>query len=120
MNTGSSTEANSADPTAADALAILTIPQLGDLTERQVRGITCVWDAAPLTNGVAVDLGVRKASRAGQPVSWYPRACRPCVAVAAVAQLHTHANSCDNCRPDDNVWCDITGALARLVTEYQR
>lgn len=103
-----------------DALAILAIPRLEDLTEYQVRGITCVWDAARLTNGVAVDLGVRKAQRAGQPVSWYPRACRACVAVAALAQLYAHANACDACRPDDSVWCETSGTLSRLVREHQR
>jgi hypothetical protein len=104
----------------ADALAILTIPPLDDITERQVRGIDCIWDAVPLTPATAVDLGARKASRAGAPVSWYPRGCRPCVTVAALTQIVTHVPECETCLRGEAESCDPRKALARLVEEYQR
>lgn len=104
-----------------DALAILTIPRLHAITERQVRGIACVWDAIPLTPAIAVDLGARKATRAGATVTWYPRACRSCVASAAATQRAMHALTCEPCRGGDETgWCDKGRALSGLLREHQR
>lgn len=111
--------------TTIDALAVLTIPSLDTLTEHQVRGITCVWDAVRLTNGVAVDLGARKAQRAGSPVSWYPRACRSCTYAAAFTQLTIHVVDRDECKagssaedPGDASKCGTCMDLLRLMKEY--
>lgn len=51
------------------------LPAIGDLSEEQVRGAACVHCAVRLDNGNAIDLGERRASRAGSAVSWFPRAC---------------------------------------------
>lgn len=102
-----------------DALALLTLPPLDTLTGRQVRGTACVWDERhTLTAGIAVGLGVMEASRAGAPVTWYPRACRDCTFRAAAEQLHTHATGGD-C-PDDMDRCAICRGLNRVIREYGR
>lgn len=110
---------NTADGTV-DTLSILTIPRLEDITERQVRGIACIWDGIPLVAANAVDLGVRKGSRAGAPVSWYPRGCRSCVAFAAVTQAALHSRACAACRNSEGPPCNQGRALHELVREYRR
>ncbi|MET8824806.1 DUF6415 family natural product biosynthesis protein [Streptomyces sp. NPDC004610] len=53
----------------------LVLPALGTLSDAQVRGEVCVWDAAekPLTVETAVDLGERESDGDRR---WFPRACR--------------------------------------------
>ncbi|MFG2412246.1 hypothetical protein [Streptomyces goshikiensis] len=51
---------------------------MSELTDQQVRGSACVHCGICLDNGDAVDLGERTASRAGEPVRWFPRACPGC------------------------------------------
>lgn len=51
------------------------LPPLSELTEQQVRGSACVHCGIHLDNGDAVDLGERRAGRAGSVVRWFPRAC---------------------------------------------
>ncbi|WP_328436848.1 hypothetical protein OHA71_06285 [Streptomyces sp. NBC_00444] len=104
-----------------DALAHLELPRLDALTEQQVRGIACVWNMRhqPLTAATAIDLGVRPASRAGAPVSWYPRACRRCVHENAYAALLRHAEQCgDGCREDAG-GCDTGRTLRHLMREHR-
>jgi hypothetical protein len=106
--------------TALEGVALLPIPRLGTLTERQVRGITCVWDAALLTPRNAIPLGSRRASRAGARVTWYPRGCRSCVALAALGQLTSHVASCPTCQREDVEPCDTARVLRQLFREYPR
>jgi hypothetical protein len=54
------------------------LPEIGTLSEQQVRGSACVHCGIHLDNGDAIDLGERPASRAGGRVSWFPRACPRC------------------------------------------
>lgn len=113
---GTSAHATPASITAA--LALLTFPALDTLTGRQVRGTACVWDERhTLTAGIAVSLGVMEASRAGEPVKWYPRACRDCTFRAANEQLHAHCTS-GNC-PNDGQ-CPMCKGLNRVIREYRR
>jgi hypothetical protein len=100
------------------ALALLTLPSLDELTERQGRGIACVWDAIPLRTEIAVDLGERPAERAGASVTWYPRSCRRCTHTAAYAQLCVHAAS-DAC-PKDIDRCATCRGFLRVMREYRR
>jgi hypothetical protein len=100
------------------ALALLTLPSLDELTERQGRGIACVWDGIPLRTEIAVDLGAREASRAGAQVTWYPRSCRRCAYTAAYAQLCVHAAS-DEC-PKDVDRCVTCRGFLRVMREYRR
>lgn len=51
------------------------LPAIGGLSEEQVRGAACVHCGIHLDNGNAIDLGERRASRAGSAVRWFPRAC---------------------------------------------
>lgn len=101
------------------ALELLELPALDTLTERQVRGQTCVWDAAQLHGRAAVDLGEHETKRAGSPVRWFPRGCPRCVADAALRALHAHAPSCEQC-VDDAPLCEIGMGLLRLIREHRR
>lgn len=104
-----------------DALALLQVPGLDRLVERQVHGTACVWDGVPLTVGTGVDLGERMSPQEGtaSPMRWFPRACRPCVHTAAYRALLDHAPSCEQC-VDDAAGCEIAVALRRLMREYRR
>jgi hypothetical protein len=105
----------------ATVLDALALPPLTGLSERQVRGMACVWDGIILTPATAVDLGVRSASRAGEPVSWYPRGCRGCVALQAHRGLLTHGTTCTVCaREETAASCELGRGLYRLVREYRR
>lgn len=114
-----SDNANGAD--TIDAIALLTLPDLDGLTDRQVRGTTCVWDSALLRADTAVDLGERMTEVSGtsSPMRWFPRACRRCVHTAAYSTLMNHAPSCEQC-VDDAAGCDLAVALRRLMREYRR
>ncbi|MFF2511684.1 hypothetical protein [Streptomyces sp. NPDC058086] len=105
--------------TAIDVLELLALPGLAKLTEQQVRGTTCVWDGVPLTSATAVDLGERAASRAGQPVRWFPRGCHPCTSKAALQALHKHAPTCEQC-VDEAALCEVGRGLNRLMREARR
>lgn len=108
-------------PTILDALALLALPALGRLSDQQVRGITCVWGGEALTTGMAVDLGVRQTQRAGDPVSWYPRACRRCVHDTAYAALLGHASGCGLCETAQTLdECETGVTLRHLMREYRR
>jgi hypothetical protein len=104
----------------ASVLGLLAIPGIAGLSEHQVRGMACVWDGITLTSATAVDLGVHSASRAGEPVSWYPRACRGCVALQAHRALLTHATTCTECASAETAGsCELGRGLYRLVREYR-
>lgn len=105
---------------AGERLASLALPALDELNEQQVRGTACVWNARhPLTNGTAVDLGPRQAARAGQPLTWFPRACRKCTHDHVYSVLLDHAPSCEQC-VDNAAECPTGRALLRLMREYRR
>lgn len=105
--------------TPASAVDWLALPALGTLTDQQVRGQACVWDAAPLAGAPAVDLGEQATSRAGQPVRWFPRACRPCLGLRAYQAILDHGSTCEQC-VDDGSRCDTGLSLSRLVREARR
>lgn len=100
--------------TSTNVLDLLAIPGIAGLSEHQVRGMACVWDGIALTPATAVDLGVHSASRAGEPVSWYPRACRSCTSRAAYRALLDHAHGCRTCK-DSAPGCDQGHALQQLT-----
>lgn len=104
-----------------DALGLLALPSLDDLTDRQVRGTTCVWDSALLTTETAVDLGERMSALSGttSPMRWFPRACHRCVHTAAYAALMDHAPLCEQC-VDEAAGCDTAVGLRRLMREHRR
>ncbi|MFE2040845.1 hypothetical protein ACFXAZ_07905 [Streptomyces sp. NPDC059477] len=72
----------------AEAFGLL-LPPADALTDAQVRGAVCVWDASeqPLPTGIAVDLGERQ----GDGVRWFPRACRTHTGQQAYRALLDHA-----------------------------
>lgn len=97
----------------------LELPALATLTEQQVRGQACVWDAVPLSGVPAVDLGEQTASRAGRRVRWFPRACRSCLGGKAYRALLDHGSKCEQC-VDDASRCEAGLGLQRLVREARR
>ncbi|MFD7794301.1 hypothetical protein [Streptomyces sp. NPDC059759] len=105
--------------TSTEPVTVLPLPGLGELTEPQVRGQACVWDAVPLSGVPAVDLGPQSAQRAGAPVQWFPRGCPRCVADAALRALHEHAPSCEQC-VDDGSNCPEGLVLRRLLRSTRR
>jgi hypothetical protein len=107
-----------ADTATTEGRALLQLPRLETLTERQVRGIDCVFDGIPLAPLTPVDLGPRAAQRAGQTLTWYPRACPRCTAEAAFRALHQHAPECGE-RGED-ITCPACRGLLRLIREGHR
>ncbi|MEH0417772.1 hypothetical protein [Streptomyces sp. B21-083] len=103
-----------------DALEILTLPDLGKLTDAQTRGADCVWSGVTLTPATAVALGERVSPHAGTgvPMRWSPRASRASMPSLAHHTLNCHAPSCERCRADAGS-CDIGMALRRLAREYR-
>lgn len=75
----------------------LELPELGSLTEQQVRGRACVWCAVALNNATAHDLGLRSMRRLDTELAWFPRSCRPCAVVAAHKALLDHTEKCLQC-----------------------
>jgi hypothetical protein len=90
------------------ALAALVLPNPGTLTEKQLRGATCVWDSTALTPETAVDLGPRR-----DEYQWFPRACAVCVTTRSLAALYDHVDECAECRGSDAL-CTAGRQLYRL------
>jgi hypothetical protein len=104
-------------PAVVEALAL---PSLTGLSERQVRGTTCVWNGVALTPGMVFDLGPRTTMRAGEPLHWFPRACPACIAQQAQRALHAHAPFCEQCQSPGNVEAlvmrpDLPDCAARVL-----
>ncbi|MCX4993872.1 hypothetical protein [Streptomyces longwoodensis] len=102
-----------------DAISLLDLPPLDDLTENQVRGTACVWCATSLSVVTAVDLGERRHKRLDGSYSTFPRACRPCTRAAGVRALADHAPLCEQCTDDPGA-CTTGMALQRLIREHRR
>ncbi|MGW1466306.1 hypothetical protein ACWCPT_18405 [Streptomyces sp. NPDC002308] len=57
-------------------MTVRNLPPVSELTEQQQRGWSCVWCAAPLSTGTAINLGEQRHEPAfGAPYWWFPRAC---------------------------------------------
>lgn len=67
-----------ATPTPQTGTPSTPIPEIGTLSEQQVRGSACVHCGIHLDNGTAIDLGEQHTRRAGSLVRWFPRACPGC------------------------------------------
>lgn len=106
------------DEPAVDARALLPIPSLDGLVERQLRGATCIWCGQDLTTDTAVDLGERRHKRLDGHYSTFPRGCRADVNRAAVQAMHDHAGSCEQC-VDDRGACGEWMALVRLEKSFR-
>lgn len=53
-----------------------TLPPIGTLTQRQQRGMDCVFCGITLVAGSVMDLGPRKLRRGDWVTRWFPRACK--------------------------------------------
>ncbi|MBA2806932.1 hypothetical protein E0500_005605 [Streptomyces sp. KM273126] len=104
---------------SVEALALLPLPDLAQLSEYQISGKICVWDGATLGPD-AVDLGQRRIN--GRTV--FPRACRRCMRAHAAGSDAAHRTLCEQCVDDQAVGsdtvCDTGRALRRLVLESGR
>lgn len=101
------------DEPAVDARALLPIPAVETMTERQLRGYVCVWGGEELANATAVNLGPRTKKRLGSTYRIFPRACPACVREAAIRELRDHDGMCEQCTDDASV-CGIRLALEEL------
>lgn len=52
------------------------LPPIGTLTDRQQRGMDCVFCGIVLTAGAVVDLGPQRLRRGDWTTRWFPRACK--------------------------------------------
>lgn len=91
-----------------DAIALLPLPALSNLSEPQLTGHVCVWGGEALTPETAVDLGKRKLDAR----TVFPRGCLRCVERAAVGVLFGHSAGCEDC---DAGQCDTGRALNRVI-----
>ena len=105
-------------PNTADAVALIALPPLDDLTEEQLRGATCIWCGQDLTTDTAVDLGERRHKRLDGHYSTFPRGCRTDANRAAVSALHDHAGICEQC-VDNPSACGEGMALVRLEKSFR-
>ncbi|WP_199572785.1 hypothetical protein [Streptomyces murinus] len=100
-------------------LALLPLPEYNTLTERQARGLACVWCREGLTDTPAVNLGKHTIRRIDTRTSWYPRACPQCAQTQAMRELMHHTQSCEPC-VDDHTQCPTGHGLVRAVREARR
>lgn len=109
--------------TTIEALALLAVPALDDLTDDQTRGAICVWDRneTRLTAETAIDLGVHSSTLTGSttPMTWFPRACRHHTGQAALSALHEHAPTCEPC-VNNAEQCDTGRVLRRIIRDAHR
>ncbi|MGW8684337.1 hypothetical protein ACWGNN_25350 [Streptomyces sp. NPDC055817] len=95
------------------------VPDLGTLSDPQVRGQACVWCAVILCAKTAVDLGPRDAQFHGTAARWFPRGCRPCSVQAAYLLLLEHTQCCEQCE-DDPALCEDGRSLRGRLREVRR
>lgn len=97
------------------ALALLPLPDLATLPEPKARGTQCVWCNTTISTESAVDLGARRITLRGNPITVFPRACTICMRAAH----KNHPQMCEQCT-DDAAQCDTGRTLRRLVLEHVR
>ncbi|MFE9608075.1 hypothetical protein [Streptomyces sp. NPDC006012] len=102
----------------AEVLEVLQLPALDALADDRVRGAACLWCGERLTGESAVDLGRRRSPLTGSSsvsgMTWFPRACRACVADRAHRALFDHAPTCEPC-VDHAAECELGRTLYRLI-----
>jgi hypothetical protein len=106
------------DEPAVDARTLLPLPSLDHMSERQLRGVVCVWGGEELVNGMATNLGPRPKKRLGGVYQVFPRACRSCVRKEAGRVLDVHRGSCEQCT-NDAALCATSAALEELAKKGQ-
>ena len=110
---------------SVEAIALLLLPEWADLSEPQVRGKACVWCAATLHNGSAVDLGTRRIPVLDGHLRTFPRACRPCTRAHIIKTEAAHRATCEQCvtaaaSVEEATACDTAQALHHLLQECDR
>ena len=104
-------------PTTAPAeiRLLLRTPRI-QLTEMQIRGITCVWCGIGLSPATAVSLGERTRRHLDGHLRWWPQGCHPCTQAETLHALHVHAPGCPDCQSDYQS-CPVGLGLNRLLRE---
>ncbi|MFF5404642.1 hypothetical protein ACFY8K_16625 [Streptomyces misionensis] len=105
--------------TTLHPLALLPVPPYSTLTERQARGLDCVWGGEDLTTTGPLDLGERTIRRIDARTSWFPRACRRCAEREALKAVVEHGQTCEQCA-DDHTQCPTGLNLVRTVRAARR
>ncbi|MFL4904676.1 hypothetical protein ACJ6WF_16180 [Streptomyces sp. MMS24-I2-30] len=109
----------------AGVLEVLALPALDGLADDKVRGAECLWCDKRLTGDTAVDFGQQRSplngSSAVSGMTWFPRACRSCVADRAHRGLFTHTVACPLCQAEQTAAdCIVGRGLYRLVRDCRR
>lgn len=94
------------------------LPRIETLSQRQQRGVDCVWCGITLTpTTTAVDLGPRPVKRLDYVTQWYPRACKSHTGQAEYEALLAHCANCPACLDDG---CEDGARLRRAAREARR
>ena len=105
------------DTNNPDVLALLPLPDLGDVSDAQFRGVACVWGGEPVNTDTAVDLGQRRIKCSDGHLTASPRACLQCTARKVYRVLYfRHAPTCELC-VENAADCEIGSALVRLLRD---
>jgi hypothetical protein len=81
--------------TGVEALALLPLPNVSALSQRQTEGTICVWCGAGLIPYTARDLGARPGPGGGTQI--FPRGCGKCVRAKAAEVYKIHVSQCGAC-----------------------
>ncbi|MGW7200626.1 hypothetical protein [Streptomyces chryseus] len=73
------------------------VPAIGTLSQRQQRGMDCVWCGVTLTAATAIDLGPRPLRILDQVTQWFPRSCDRHIDKAEYEKLLAHCAACPSC-----------------------
>lgn len=97
-----------------EVLTVLALPALDGLDELRTTGRVCVWGGERLWIDSAIDLGEQQSS----DVTWFPRACRKCVAERAHRGLIAHEPLCQLCRSKETSnSCAVGQGLYRVYRD---
>ncbi|MCX4550494.1 hypothetical protein OG204_14275 [Streptomyces sp. NBC_01387] len=93
------------------------LPAIDSLSQRQQRGMDCVWCGITLAPGTAVDLGPRDVRILDHTTQWFPRACKRHDGTAAYRAVLAHAEQCPDCL---TTGCPVGAQLRRIVRETRK
>lgn len=107
------------EPATVDAATLLPVPDHGDQSDQQFRGVACVWCGVILSPATAVDLGPRRIRLLDGHITARPRGCRPCVADHLPATQQAHAAGCERCADSPGA-CETARSLRHLEAAVAR
>ncbi|MFE6195579.1 putative ATP-grasp-modified RiPP [Streptomyces sp. NPDC057838] len=101
--------------TGVSTLALLPLPNVSSLSQRQTEGTICVWCGAGLVPYTARDLGPRPGPGETQI---FPRGCGKCVRKKASDVYKLHVSHCEACLRNES--CPHRTGLRILASDSRR